>query len=219
MKRWPSIALVAVLATTGSLLAGEISGKYVEARSTDVWTGPCFANADMNLGGRQAVLAWKVEKGTLDGARLDGLGVVAVVVTSDTLGLEQSGPAKAVIIVDDRADEAQRKALIKLAREQGGKLVDNVIAIRSESVDLDIRQCDGGGCARLKAGKATLSTRCLDHKDTVCGNESAFYPPLTRGVKVSPAMATEFGYVGKELDQTWKESGRRGAYIGAFTAN
>src|SRR5438874_5773203 len=93
-------------------------GQYVEARTCDIWTGPCFANADMNLGGKHAVLAWKVEKGTLGNVNLDGLGVVAVVAASDTLGVEQTGPAKAVVFVDRKANAAQRKALIRLAHKQ-----------------------------------------------------------------------------------------------------
>ncbi len=217
MNRWLAISVVVLLALTLPAFAGGITGKYVEARSTDVWTGPCFANAEMNLGGKQAVLGWKVEQGTLDGARLDGLAIVAVVITSDTLGLEQTGPSRTLLIVDEKANDAQRAALIKLAKDQGGKLVENVVAVKTESIDLDVTDCQGGGCARLKAGKASLSTRCLDHKDTVCGNESAFYPPLTKGVKAAPALATEFGYGGKELNETWKESGRRGAYIGSFS--
>src|SRR5262245_46211309 len=81
--------------TAPSVLA---SGLYVEARNCDVWTGPCFANADFNLTGKNAVLAWKVEKGTAGGVRLDGLSIVAIIVAHNTLGLEQNGPAKAVLI-------------------------------------------------------------------------------------------------------------------------
>ena len=56
-----------------------VRGQYVEARTCDVFTGSCFANADTGLTGKNAVLAWKVESGTVAGTKLDGLGVVAVV--------------------------------------------------------------------------------------------------------------------------------------------
>src|SRR5260370_22175250 len=102
--------------------AAPIKGQYIEARTCDVWTGPCFANAEMNLGGKHAVLGWKIDKGTLDNATLDGLGIVAVVAASDTLGLKQTGTAKAILIVDSRANEAQKAALIRLAKEQLGDL-------------------------------------------------------------------------------------------------
>jgi len=216
MYRCLGLALVALILVAVPLQAGGITGKYVEARTCDVWTGPCFANAETSLGGKQAVMAWKVEEGSLDNVRLDGLSVVAVVSASDTLGLEQTGPSKAVLIVDNKATEAQRKALIRLAQKQGGKLVDKILRVENAKVDLDVPNCKEGGCASLKAGKAHIETRCLDHHDKVCGNESAFYPPLIKDVKATPALAIKHGYSGKEFNQTWKEADRRGAYVGSF---
>src|SRR5438045_6562276 len=86
----------------------QAKGQYVEARTCDVWTGPCFANADFNLGGKNAVLAWKVATGSVGDVNLDGLSVVAVVSAKNTLGLEQTGPAKSVLIIDARANSAQK---------------------------------------------------------------------------------------------------------------
>src|SRR6516164_9973331 len=121
MKRTVALAAVALVALAGPLSAAGITGKYIEARTCDVWTGPCFANAEMNMGGKHAVVGWQVDKGELNGVKLDGLGIVAVIAASDTLGLEQTGASKAVLIVDSRANSAQREALVKLARQQGGK--------------------------------------------------------------------------------------------------
>jgi hypothetical protein len=217
MIRLLTLAAVALLACTAPLSAAGITGKYIEARTCDVWTGPCFANAEMNMGGKHAVVGWQVDKGELNGVRLDGLGVVAVIAASDTLGLEQTGASKAVLIVDSRANSAQREALVKLARQQGGKLIENVVGVDSAKVELDICPCADNGCATLKAGAASIQTRCLDHKtDKVCGNESAYYPPLTTGVKVKAALAVEHKYSGKGVNETWTDSGRRGAYLGTF---
>src|SRR5438445_279401 len=110
--------------------------QYLKARTCDVWTGPCFANAEMNLSGKNAVLAWKVDQGALDSVRLDGLSVVAVIAASDTLGLEQTGPAKAVVIVDAKATAARRQALVRLAQQQGGELVRQVVAVEAAPIDL-----------------------------------------------------------------------------------
>ena len=52
--------LTILAATPG--FGAEISGEYLEARSCDVWTGPCFANGEIGLSGKEAVLAWKVDK-------------------------------------------------------------------------------------------------------------------------------------------------------------
>src|SRR5437763_7102518 len=88
--------------------APAISGQYVEARTCDIWTGPCFANADFNLTGKHAVMAWRIDKGVVNDVKLDGLSVVAVVSASNTLGLEQPAPAKVILIVDSRANSAQQ---------------------------------------------------------------------------------------------------------------
>src|SRR5438445_13512393 len=101
MLRWLALTVVALLVIVGPVSAASITGQYVEARTCDVYTGPCFANADTGLTGKHAVMAWKVEKGKLDNVSLDGLSIVAVVQASDTLGLLQTGPPNAVLIIGD----------------------------------------------------------------------------------------------------------------------
>jgi hypothetical protein len=197
-----------------------VRGQYVEARTCDVFTGSCFANADTGLTGRNAALAWKVESGTVAGTKLDGLGVVAVVSTSETLGLKQTGPGRAVVIVDDRATPAQRDALVKFVKSQAGTLVGEVVAVHAAPVELTICHCDGEGCATLTAGTVKVSTKCLDpDHDKACGNETTLYPPLARGVAAKAAMAVEHSFTGKDLNETWDDGGRRGAFVGTFATH
>ena len=85
MHRLLSLGVLA-LALPAAAQAAQIQGDYVETRSADVWTGPCFANAETGLTGREAILAWRVEKGAWNGVPLDGLSVVGVVKASATLG-------------------------------------------------------------------------------------------------------------------------------------
>jgi hypothetical protein len=192
-------------------------GTYVEARTCDVWTGPCFANADFNLGGKQGVMAWRIDKGQAGDVSLDGLHVVAVVSAGNTLGLDQRSPAKAVIIVDKKASEAQRQALIRFARQQGGMLLENVVKVHAESISINGCPCKENACFELDARIAKVKTRCLDgDHDKVCGNEYAFYPPLAANVKASPAGVVEHAFRGQGLGQTWSDSDRRGGYVGTF---
>src|SRR5436189_6026942 len=114
MKRILALAVMALILTTTSVRAGGITGQYVEARTCDVWTGACFANAEMNLAGKHAVMAWKIDKGSFEDVQLDGLHVVAVVAARDTLGLQQTGPSKSILIIDERANPEPREALIHL---------------------------------------------------------------------------------------------------------
>src|SRR5439155_5531484 len=148
---------------------------------------------------------------------LDGLSVVAVVAASDTLGLKQTGPARAVVIVDSRADAAQRRALVQLAQKEGGDLLREIVRVETAPVAFDLCQCKEGGCAVLKAGQARIETRCIDGQhDKVCGNETEFYPPLSKGVKARAAVAVQHSFGGQGFNETWKDADRRGAYVGSF---
>src|SRR5262245_23709927 len=205
MTRCLALAALALFLVALPAGAAGVTGQYVECRTCDVWTGPCFANAEMTAG-KNAVLGWKVEKGALDGAQLDGLSVVAVVAASDTLGLEQTGESKAILIVDEKATAAQRDALVKLAKGHGGDLLKNVTKVEAAPITIDACLCKDNGCAKLSAGGAKIETRCLDmHQDTQCGNETAFYPPLAKNVSAQAAVAVEHGYSGKGFQHTWKE--------------
>ena len=75
------IALCAVLVLVGSSGAGAagIRGDYIEARTADVYTGPCFSNAEIFIYGSQAVMAWKVTEGSYNGVDLSGLGIAAAI--------------------------------------------------------------------------------------------------------------------------------------------
>lgn len=217
MARWLLSIAALTACVAGPLSAAEITGQYVEARTCDVFTGPCFANADTSLTGRNGVMAWRVERGAFNDVKLDGLGVVAVLSARETLGLKQTYAGKAVLIVDAKATAAQRDALVKFAKQQGGDLLGDVVAVKSATVDLSICECKENGCAVVKAGDVRIETRCLDKKhDRGCGNEWAFYPPLSKGVAAKPAITVEHAFGGKEFNETWSDSERRGAYVGTF---
>ena len=66
-------------ATAFAVSQPTIKGDYLEVRSCDIYTGPCFANAEMHLAGKHAVMGWQVDRGSFNRVKLDGLGVVAVV--------------------------------------------------------------------------------------------------------------------------------------------
>ncbi len=125
-----------------------------------------------------------------------------------------------MLIVDRRASSSQRDALVRLAKSQAGALLRNVVSVQSGAIDLQACPCKNDACAVLNAGVAKIETRCLDGEhDKICGNESEFYPPLAKNVKVKAAVAVENCFNGKGIDQSWKQSGRRSAYVGSFQLN
>src|SRR3954465_4742852 len=121
-------------------LLAQIQGDYIESRSTDVFTGQCYANGEMGLTGKLAILGWRVAKGSWNGVALDGLSIAAAVRAKATLGDPYGNPypAKAVLLVDDQATPQQRAALISFAQHMGGRLFDSVEKVIVAPVALEM---------------------------------------------------------------------------------
>src|SRR5205809_5772235 len=114
-----------------SLPTTQVRGQYIEARTADVYTGPCFANSETGLTGDLAFMGWKVEKGSWQGVNLDGLSEMGVIHASNTLGdvTRTIYPVKSVLIVDEDANAEQRLALKNFATMMSGVLHANVVTV------------------------------------------------------------------------------------------
>ena len=75
--------ITALIAATPALLAAsgptKVTGDYVEARTAEVFAGGCIQGSEGEVAGREAILAWRVGRGEVNGVSLDGLSVVAVI--------------------------------------------------------------------------------------------------------------------------------------------
>ena len=213
-------ALAILLATATPLLA-EISGDYLEVRTCDVYTGPCFANAEMGLTGKEAILVWSVRQGQWNNTALDGLKVIAVVKTEDTMGDQHYQPrsGKAVLVVDAKANSEQREALQDMARAMSGKLINEITGVKSIDIESTLGTCTkAGGCALVKAGNLiNISTRCFAEKDHACGNESTYYPPLTEVNGAYPAFTELATFKGTGLNVTFEATSQRSAFLASFS--
>lgn len=197
-----------------------VTGNYMEARTADVYTGPCFANGEIDMAGKEAVLGWKINQGFWQGVDIAGLGVVAVVRSEHTLGdaYQATNPAEAVLILDERADAAQREALTDFAKHQAGDLLNHIVKVHYAPIDLTIDNGNiHGGAAQLTAGSlAAIRTRAMTSADDICGNEKIWYPPLTALNHVMPAYALEDSYSGDGLGETWNNRLKRSSFLGTF---
>ena len=107
------LSLVLVALALPAAAADSITGTYLESRTCQVYTGPCFANAETALAGREAVMAWNIESGKKNNVDLKGLSVVMVVSGNDTLahqGVDDPTQLKSAIIVDSKATAEQRSS-------------------------------------------------------------------------------------------------------------
>ena len=211
------LVLMVVSAIPGS---AAIKGDYIEARSADVYTGPCFANGEVGLVGNEAILAWKIKEGDWKGTSLNGLGIVAVVKAHATLGdpYHSAYPAESVLIVDQRATSRQRLALQDFAASMGGKLLSHVVRVEAAPIQFAFALGEDHMAARLAAGNvARIETRSLCHGDIICGNEVVYYPPLVQLAHAMPAFTLEDSFQGKGLDVVWNHIGKRSAFVGSFS--
>ncbi|HUJ22902.1 MAG TPA: DUF1326 domain-containing protein [Bryobacteraceae bacterium] len=226
MKRvlWITLALslVACLSYAAGIPSGKIYGNYVEARTADVYTGPCFANAEVGQVGQLALFGWKITQGAWSGVALDGLGVVGVVRASSTLGdvYHSAYPVKAVLIVDERANPEQRLALQSFAKRMGGDLLQDVVRVEYQPIDLTFANGDMHSMkATLSAGNlAKIQTRAINENDAICHNEEVWYPPLTKVQHAMPAVAVANTFRGQGLGETWSSPDKRSAFVGSFVA-
>lgn len=215
-----ALATVAVLVCGTLANAAQIKGEYLEARTCDVYTGPCFANAEMDLAGKEALMAWKVEEGTWNDVSLSGLGVAVVMSAQGTLGDDgifgmKAGKIRSVILVDENATKAQHEALVAFAKDSAKKLTGDVTSIQRVPFELKNDHLSGTGV--FKAGKiAKIETRALKADDCVCTNEIVYYKPLSKVYDSSPAYSKTLSFTGEGLNNRFTNHALRSAFLATF---
>ena len=200
--------------------AAKITGEYIEARTCNVYTGPCFANAEMDLSGKEALMAWKVDKGSWKDVELNGLSAALIVQSQGTLGYDgvfpmKAGKVKSVILVDEEATEAQRDALVAFVKDSAKDLTKDVQKVVAVPMSLKNDHIDMIGSFKA-GGLAEIKTRKLKQSDCVCTNEVVYYRPLTKVDNASPAYSLKLSYQGKELDSRFTNREIRSAFLATF---
>jgi hypothetical protein len=221
--KFAAISLSLLLTSGLAIGANSVRGDYIEARTTDVFTGACFANSEVGLVGQLAVMGWRVSKGTFNGVNLDGLAVVGVLKANATLGDVHNSPypVKSVLIVDEKASPEQRLALQAFAKRMGGDLLNDVVRVAYAPIQLDVAGNDvHSATATLTAGSmATIQTRAIGNKDHFCSNEEVWYLPLTKVGHAMPAYTVAHDFKGEGLDAKWSSPSKRSAFVANFELN
>lgn len=232
MMRNSMAALCGTLAllSAQSASAAGIRGDYIEARTADVFTGPCFSNAEIFITGHQAVVAWKVSEGSYRGVDLAGLGVAAAIRGTTTFSEDKPAAARSVLIVDEKASPAQREALVAMAKELAGDRLTRVVEVKSARLSLTVEDHATREPGHAKHGMpqaargsfwapglAEILTRPLDDSDHFCGNEVVAYAPLSKGVDVLPAYTLGHSFKGEGLGTNWADPNCRSSFVGHFS--
>lgn len=150
---------------------------------------------------------------------LAGLSVVLVLRADATLGFRGIADAqevKSVVLVDEKANPAQRDALVQFAKQRAGKAGEAVVRVDSAPIamSLDLQTLSGS----LVAGREVkLATRKAKPTDCICTNEVAYYPPLSPLQNFVVGVSTEAEFKGRGLGTRWSSPNTRSAYMGLFT--
>ena len=218
MKRVLLSVTLASLAAGAPLLAGgrSVSGSYVEARTAEVFTGGCIMGSEAETMGREAILAWKVDRGSFNGVALDGLSVVAAIAGDKNLGIQENGGARATsrstVIVDDRANGAQRLALVAMANALAAGVTGTIVNVASAPIAFADRAAD----VTVSAGNVALEVTKHAQHEASCGAMQWFHP-LASVDEAEVGLTSTHSFTGSGLGVKWSDPNRRSSFFGTFS--
>ena len=196
---------------------GTVTGAYVEARTAEVFTGGCIMNSEAETVGKQAVLAWKVDRGSFNGiAHRRPLG------RRGDVGRPQPGhdrkwaatkPAvRSALFVDQRANPAQQLALVAMANELSNGLVGTIVQVTPTPIQF----ADHGSEINVSAGQVVARRQQAPDHDPTCGAMQWFHP-LASIDDAAMGVAAQHLFTGSALGTKWSDPNKRSAFFGTFS--
>jgi hypothetical protein len=193
-----------------------ITGAYVEARTAEVFAGGCIVNGEAATTGREALLAWKVDRGSFDGVPLNGLAVVAAVAGDVNLSIREIGgdaaQTRSAVFVDERATPAQRAALVSMAKHLSNGIIDTVVELTPTTIQF----VDDGQAFRVSAKSLRLTVDKELKHDPTCGGKQWFHP-LSTVDGATMGTTAENAFSGPALGTRWSDPNKRSAFFGTFS--
>ena len=215
MKRALASAALVALAATPMLAGTRITGEYIEARTAEIFTGGCIMGSEAETMGKQAVLAWKVDRGSFNGVSLDGLAVVAAVAGDKNLGIAEIGGekanVKAAVYVDSRANSAQQLALVAMASELSNGTVANIVQVTPAPIAF----ADQGKIVNVTTNNVALTVNKEMVHDPTCGAMQWFHA-FVPSADATMGVAIENAFSGSSLGTKWSDPNKRSAFFGTF---
>ncbi len=220
MKSAFSALAVAVLGSA-TLFANDpgVAGDYVEVRTAQVYAGGCIMGSEGEAAGREAILAWRVASGAVGGVNLDGLSIVAAATADNNFGTYALGGApanvlKSVVLVDEKANAAQRQALIDMARNLAPTVVQSVVETRAVPIAFE----RSGNNVTVRAGEASLDVVTGVPHSPNCG-ALKWFEPLARTEDAEIGLTRSQEWTGTALGPRWKQvsDDKRSSFVGKFS--
>jgi hypothetical protein len=152
-----------------------VTGRYVEARSASVFAGACHFGAEYTTQGREAVLAWQLEGGRVDGVSLEGVELVAVVRADANLA-EADAVRSSVVYVDAALPEATRAAALAWLEREHADAVGTIGKVK-QTAGLRV-DCAGERYSVSVPGLVRLEGEALPDRACCSMPSNVWYSPL-----------------------------------------
>lgn len=170
--------------TTEQTTTYEIEGRLLEVCTCNTLC-PCWVGEDPDGGTCDSILAWAVDRGTVEGVDVsDRVIATSVHIPGNVL----AGNWKAVVYVDDRCSEEQQAGLLKVfTGELGGPIADlaaligEVVAVERATITFTV----SGGEGTIKIGDAA-EARLTPFKGAT-GETTALHDTVFTTIPGSPA--------------------------------
>jgi hypothetical protein len=217
MNRAIVAAALVGLAVSPMMAGGRttVTGAYVEARTAEVFTGGCIMGSEAETMGKQAVLAWKVDRGTFNGVSLDGLSVVAAVAGDKNLGIQEIGGERAnvrsAVFVDQRANSAQQIALVAMASALSEGTVGNIVQVTPAPIQF----AEEGQIVHVATNHVALAVNKVMTHDPTCGAMQWFHA-FVPSAHATMGVAEQNAFSGSILGTKWSDPNKRSAFFGTF---
>ena len=127
-------------------MAYHLEGRLLEVCNCNVLC-PCWIGEDPDNGTCDTIVAWRIDKGTVDGVDVGGNTIAAV---AHVPGNILQGNWTAAIFVDDKASKAQEDALLKVYTGKAGgpvadlaALIGTVVSVERAPIRFDVNSGKG----------------------------------------------------------------------------
>jgi len=169
-------------------MAYQLEGRLLEVCNCKTLC-PCWVGEDPDFGTCDGTLAWRVDRGNVDGVDVSGLTIGAL---AHIPGNVLNGNWRAMLFVDDKATTQQEEKLLSVfTGKQGGpvadlaQLIGEVVSVERVPIAFDVNQ----GKGRLRIG--TVVAADLEPCRSPDGTPTALSDTIFSTIRGSPA------YVGK----------------------
>ena len=116
-----------------------------------------------------------------------------------------------MLFVDARANEAQRRALVGMAKSLANRVIDAVAEVTPASIEFVAGERD----IRVAVPTARVQVRKEMEHDSTCGNKK-WFDPLANVHHAELGVAVENAFSGAALGTKWSDPNKRSAFFGTF---